>query len=130
MKRKYFNIFLLIIVCSTVLHAKKSSLPNVIVIYADDLGYGDLSCQGATKVQTPNIDKLAAEGRKFSDAHSASAVCTPSRYALLTGEYPYKGNNGTGFWGPLSPKSPLIISQETLTPVSYTHLTLPTTSRV
>ena len=115
MKRKYFNIFLLIIVCSTVLHAKKSSLPNVIVIYADDLGYGDLSCQGATKVQTPNIDKLAAEGRKFSDAHSASAVCTPSRYALLTGEYPYKGNNGTGFWGPLSPKSPLIISQETLT---------------
>ena len=62
--------------------------PNVVFIFADDLGYGDLSCYGSTKVQTPNIDKLAAEGKRFTDAHSASAVCTPSRYALLTGEYP------------------------------------------
>ena len=61
--------------------------PNVVIIFADDLGYGDLGCYGATKVQTPNIDRLAAEGRMFTDAHSASAVCTPSRYALLTGEY-------------------------------------------
>ncbi|MCL4163114.1 UNVERIFIED_CONTAM: hypothetical protein GTU68_000771, partial [Idotea baltica] len=60
-----------------------STKPNVILIYADDLGYGDLSCYGATKVHTPNIDKLASEGRMFTDAHSASAVCTPSRYALL-----------------------------------------------
>ena len=66
--------------------------PNVVVIFADDLGYGDLSCYGATKVQTPNIDKLAAAGRRFTDAHSASAVCTPSRYALVTGEYPHRRN--------------------------------------
>ena len=64
--------------------------PNVVVIFADDLGYGDLSCYGATKVSTPNIDKLAREGRRFTDAHSASAVCTPSRYALMTGEYPHR----------------------------------------
>jgi len=49
----------------------------VIVIYADDLGYGDVSCYGATKVKTPNIDRLAREGRMFTDVHSASAVCTP-----------------------------------------------------
>ena len=66
--------------------------PNVVLIFADDLGYGDLGCYGATKVQTPNIDRLAAEGRRFTDAHSASAVCTPSRYALLTGEYPHRKN--------------------------------------
>ena len=64
--------------------------PNVVIIFADDLGYGDLGCYGATKVQTPNIDRLAREGRRFTDAHSASAVCTPSRYALLTGEYPHR----------------------------------------
>ncbi|NNE91090.1 MAG: arylsulfatase [Verrucomicrobiales bacterium] len=66
--------------------------PNIVLIFADDLGYGDLGCYGATKVQTPNIDRLASEGRRFTDAHSASAVCTPSRYALLTGEYPVRKN--------------------------------------
>ncbi|MEM9365485.1 MAG: sulfatase-like hydrolase/transferase [Planctomycetota bacterium] len=66
--------------------------PNVVVIFADDLGYGDLGCYGATKVKTPNIDRLASQGRRFTDAHSASAVCTPSRYALLTGEYPHRRN--------------------------------------
>lgn len=64
--------------------------PNVVVIFADDLGYGDLGCYGATKLQTPNIDRLAKQGRRFTDAHSASAVCTPSRYALMTGEYPFR----------------------------------------
>ncbi|MEO2015843.1 MAG: arylsulfatase [Fuerstiella sp.] len=66
--------------------------PNIVLIFADDLGYGDLSCYGATRVQTPNIDRLATQGRMFTDAHSASAVCTPSRYALLTGEYPVRKN--------------------------------------
>lgn len=85
--------------------------PNVILIFADDLGYGDLSCQGATKVQTPNIDKLAAQGRRFTDAHTASAVCTPSRYALLTGEYPIRVNS----WGPLPTLEKLLIDTSTLT---------------
>ena len=71
----------------------KSKLPNIVLIYADDLGYGDLSCYGASKVSTPNIDRLAKEGRLFTDGHSTSAVCTPSRYALLTGEYPFRINN-------------------------------------
>ncbi len=72
--------------------AQRDRRPNVVVIFADDLGYGDLSCYGATKLRTPNIDRLALQGRRFTDAHSASAVCTPSRYALLTGEYPLRKN--------------------------------------
>ncbi len=92
-----------------------SSPPNVVLIFADDLGYGDLGCCGATKVQTPNIDRLAKEGRRFTDAHSASAVCTPSRYALLTGEYPVRANGGAGVWGPAPVTSGLIIDTEKVT---------------
>lgn len=89
--------------------------PNIVLIFADDLGYGDLGCYGATKLKTPNIDRLATEGRRFTDAHSASAVCTPSRYGLLTGEYPMRAHGGKGAWGPLSPSSGLIIDTNTLT---------------
>ena len=77
------------------LTAEENTPPNVVLIFADDLGYGDLGCYGATKLKTPNIDRLAAEGRKFTDAQSSSAVCTPSRYGLLTGEYPFRGNAGS-----------------------------------
>jgi arylsulfatase A-like enzyme len=70
--------------------ASTPSRPNIICIYADDLGYGDVGCYGATKVKTPHVDRLAAEGLRFTDAHAASATCTPSRYALLTGEYPWR----------------------------------------
>ncbi|MBD0832589.1 sulfatase family protein [Aestuariibaculum sediminum] len=69
--------------------------PNVIFILADDLGYGDLSCYGATKLYTPNIDKLAKQGVKFTNAHTTSATCTPSRYAIITGQYPWR-KSGTG----------------------------------
>ena len=89
--------------------------PNVVLIFADDLGYGDLGCYGATKVKTPNIDRLAAEGRRFTDAHSVSAVCTPSRYALMTGEYPVRANEGRGVWGPAPITSPLIVDTEKTT---------------
>ena len=91
--------------------------PNVVLIFADDLGYGDLGCYGATKVQTPNIDRLAKEGRRFTDAHSVSAVCTPSRYALLTGEYPLRAKNprGRGVWGPAPITSPLLVDTEKTT---------------
>ncbi len=68
---------------------------NVVFIYADDLGYGDVGCYGATKVATPNVDRLAREGVRFVNAHSASATCTPSRYAMLTGEYAWR-RKGTG----------------------------------
>lgn len=69
--------------------------PNIVVILADDIGYGDVGCYGATKVRTPNVDKLAAGGLKFTDGHCAAATCTPSRYALLTGEYAWR-RKGTG----------------------------------
>ena len=77
------------------LHLCAAPLPNIVFIYADDLGYGDVGCYGATKVMTPNIDRLAREGLRFTDAHCTSATCTPSRYGLLTGEYPWR-KKGTG----------------------------------
>ena len=66
--------------------------PNVVIFYIDDLGYGDLSSYGATKVATPEIDRLAAKGVRFTDAHSSAATCTPSRYSLLTGEHGFRNN--------------------------------------
>lgn len=69
--------------------------PNIVLIYADDLGYGDVGCYGATKVRTPNIDRLASGGVRFTNAHSSAATCTPSRYAMLTGEYAWR-RKGTG----------------------------------
>lgn len=65
-------------------------LPNVIFIYADDLGYGDLQCYGAKNVKTPNVDRLAAQGVRFNHAHAVAATSTPSRYSLLTGEYAWR----------------------------------------
>ena len=76
-------------------------------------GYGDVGCYGATKLKTPNIDQLAAEGRRFTDAHTASAVCTPSRYGLLTGEYPFRAHGGKGVWGPAPIQSGLLLDPDT-----------------
>lgn len=98
-------VLLLLLSSFAILHSSFSAQPNIVLILADDLGYGDLGCYGATKVKTPNIDQLASEGRRFTDAHSASAVCTPSRYALLTGEYPFRKN----LWGPVMNPSPLVV---------------------
>lgn len=67
--------------------------PNVIFIYSDDLGIGDLSCYGATKVSTPNIDSLASQGLQFTNAYATSATSTPSRYGMLTGTYPWRKEN-------------------------------------
>ncbi len=64
--------------------------PNIVLIYADDLGFGDVSCYGANKFSTPNIDRLAARGVRFTDSHASSATCTPSRYSLLTGQYAWR----------------------------------------
>lgn len=64
--------------------------PNIIIIYADDLGYGDVSCYGATRLKTPNLDRLAEHGLRFTNAHCTSATSTPSRYSLLTGEYAWR----------------------------------------
>jgi len=88
---------------------------NVIVILADDLGYGDLGCYGATKVKTPNLDRLAKEGVLFTDAHSPSSVCTPTRYNLLTGRYAWRTWTRTGvLWA----YDPLLIEPEQMTVAS------------
>lgn len=70
--------------------AANNKQPNVIFIYADDLGYGDLECYGARNVQTPNINRLSSGGIRFTNAHATAATSTPSRYALLTGEYAWR----------------------------------------
>ena len=68
----------------------KSKTPNVVFIYADDLGYGDLECYGAKNVQTPNVNRLAKSGILFTNAHATAATSTPSRYSMLTGEYAWR----------------------------------------
>lgn len=66
--------------------------PNVVIILSDDVGWGDLGCYGATKIKTPNLDALAKAGMRLTDAHASAAVCTPTRYSLLTGEYSWRKN--------------------------------------
>ncbi|HET8550005.1 MAG TPA: arylsulfatase [Bryobacteraceae bacterium] len=72
-----------------------SRRPNIVLIYGDDIGYGDVSSYGATRVRTPHLDRLVASGIRFTNAHSTSATCTPSRYSMLTGEYAWR-RKGTG----------------------------------
>ena len=88
--------------------------PNVVVILSDDLGYGDTGCYGARPehVLTPNIDRLAKEGIRFTDGHAAASVCTPSRYSLLTGEYAFRNKKE---WGILPGDAPLGIQPGSFT---------------
>ncbi|MBT6329161.1 MAG: sulfatase-like hydrolase/transferase, partial [Kordiimonadaceae bacterium] len=88
-KNALFGLILLLVSCG---EAPAPDKPNIIILYVDDLGYGDIGVNGATAVQTPNIDRLAAGGLNFTDAHSTAATCTPSRYALLTGEHGFRSN--------------------------------------
>ena len=71
---------------------KQQEKPNIVILYVDDLGYGDLGSYGANGVTTPNVDELANNGIRFTNAHSSAATCTPSRYSLLTGEYAFRQN--------------------------------------
>ena len=85
--------------------------PNLVYILADDLGYGDVGCYNpASKIPTPNIDRLAREGVRFTDAHSPSSVCTPTRYALLTGRYAWRTRLQQNVIGPFS--QPLIAEKQ------------------
>jgi arylsulfatase A len=81
------------------------SPPNIVIIFADDLGYGDLSCYGSPTIRTPRLDRMAAEGLRFTDFYTAAEVCTPSRAALLTGRYPVR-NGMCGDRRVLFPNSP------------------------
>ncbi len=74
---------------------EKTKQPNIVIIYADDMGYGDLNCQNPnSKIPTPYLDQLASEGMRFTDAHSSSGICSPSRFALLTGTYHWRRQHG------------------------------------
>ena len=113
LKSTSFFILALIISCKSdhkqiANQNKETHRPNIVVIYLDDLGYGDLSSYGATELKTPNIDKLANEGIKFTNGYASSATCTPSRYALLTGMYPWRNKKVKILPG----TAPLLISTE------------------
>jgi arylsulfatase A-like enzyme len=83
--------------------------PNIIVILADDVGVGDAGCYGATKIKTPHIDRLAAEGRRFENGHASAAVCTPTRYSMLTGQYSWRHDANGINRGVANGEAPLLI---------------------
>src|SRR3954467_3502121 len=111
MNRREFLQALTTVSAAGLLGARTHRLPNIVFIYADDVGYGDVSCYGATSVHTPNIDALAARGLRFTDAHATSATCTPSRYSVMTGQYAWR-KQGTGI---LPGDAALIIDTHQLT---------------
>ena len=83
-------LLLLTAACFLPHHTHAATKPNIVIIYADDLGYGDLGCYGHPSIRTPNLDRMAAEGMRFTDFYTTAEVCTPSRAALLTGRYPIR----------------------------------------
>ena len=89
--------------------------PNIIFILADDIGYGDLACYGAKLIKTPNVDKLASQGVRFTDAHAGAAVCTPTRYGFMTGQYAFRNPAGASI---LSGEAPLAIDPKRATVAS------------
>ena len=98
MEKRYFVLPLVLTPClaqQIVAQNNEPQRPNVVFIYADDIGFGDFSCNGAKTIHTPNVDRAAAQGVRFTNAHSAAATSTPSRYAMLTGEYAWR-KAGTG----------------------------------
>ncbi|MGB2561157.1 MAG: sulfatase-like hydrolase/transferase, partial [Akkermansiaceae bacterium] len=106
MKLLHYMIQLIILTSLFTLHhsSAETKKPNILLILADDLGYGDVGCYNPeSKVPTPRLDRLAAEGMLFTDAHSPSTVCTPTRYSLLTGRMAFRTgmvNVFTGVQGP------------------------------
>ncbi|WP_202911939.1 sulfatase-like hydrolase/transferase [Arenibacter aquaticus] len=108
-----FSVFVIILFLG--LFSKiQGQQPNIVIIYADDMGYGDLNAQNPdSKILTPNLDRLAAEGMRFSDAHSSSGICSPSRYALLTGTYHWRRQHGIidSFGGPFFDQTDVTLPQ-------------------
>ena len=85
--------------------AEPTVRPNVVFILCDDLGYGDVACNNPQgKIPTPCVDRLAREGMRFTDAHTTSSVCTPTRYGVLTGRYNWRSRLQSGVLGGLSPR--------------------------
>ena len=119
MKKNNFLFFVALVIavllsaCGTkeAKKTQKPSKPNIVVIYFDDLGYGDVGVYGSKMIPTPNIDKLAKGGIRFTKGYASSSTCTPSRYALLTGSYPWRNKNAHILPG----SAPLIIGTDQLT---------------
>jgi arylsulfatase A-like enzyme len=109
--RLHYSLLASLVLTQMISAAEK---PNVIIIMADDLGYGDVSCYGATGVETPNIDRLASEGQRFTSGYCSASTCTPTRYSFLTGNYAFR-RPGTGI---APPNSPAIIQPGTETVAS------------
>ncbi|WP_035468015.1 sulfatase family protein [Algoriphagus mannitolivorans] len=110
-----FTVFISLVVLSCDSKSNSEELaekkPNIVLIYLDDLGYGDVSAYQSGTLQTPNMDRLANEGIRFTNAYASSATCTPSRYALLTGTYPWRNSNAKILPG----TAPLIIDTAQMT---------------
>lgn len=113
--RKYITIMLLITVlfasCNQIKQKQNTIKPNVVIIFIDDEGYGDVGCYGATGFQTPNLDQMASNGMRFTNFYSAQPVCSSSRAGLLTGCYP----NRIGFSGALFPRHKIGLNSDELT---------------
>ena len=108
MNVNFWGLIVLVVMGNNLTFAQSDQRPNILVIYADDLGFGDVGCYNPSRgrISTPHLDRLATEGVRFTDAHSSSAVCSPSRYTLLTGRYHWRTRlqrGIVGLWG-----SPLI----------------------
>jgi arylsulfatase A-like enzyme len=92
---KKLSFLILVFIAFISCKVDKTEKPNIVIIYADDMGYGDLNCQNPnSKIPTPYLDKLASEGMRFTDAHSSSGICSPSRFAMLTGTYHWRRQHG------------------------------------
>ena len=114
MKHTLLAFALLLLVPFGVLQAAEKSKPNIVYILADDLGYGDVQCLNSErgKIATPQIDKMATQGMIFTDAHTSSSVCTPTRYGIMTGRYNWRTRLQSGV---LNGYSEALIAAERLT---------------
>ena len=106
----YFIYIVLTVFFTTASLLPAADAPNVVIVYGDDVGYGDVWVYGATKIPTPIIDKIAVEGLRFTHGHCTAATCTPSRYSMLTGLYGFR--EGVRI---LPPNAPLCIPTDILT---------------
>ena len=110
---KMKNIIIFLIVFNgTFLYSQSNDKPNFIVIFCDDLGYGDIGVFGSPIIRTPNIDKMAIEGQKWTQFYVADPVCTPSRAALMTGRYPIRSGMTSSKRAVLFPDSANGLKQE------------------
>ncbi len=116
---RFLLSMVILLICFASCSQKSQQKPNIVIIYTDDLGIGDVSCYQSGRIHTPAIDKMASEGIRFTNGYATSATCTPSRYSLLTGEYPWRNKRAAVLSGnaallidPESPTLPKLLKQQ------------------